>query len=390
MPLASELIQEGLIIPPVRLYRRGRLNEDVQRLIFRNVRTPEERRGDFEAQVAAQRTGEKRLAALASKYGSGVLARRMRELLDYAERLTRARLLRIPDGVYEFEDAMDDDGATQGPVTIRIRLTLHEGSVEADFTGSSPERPGSVNAVAAVTRSALYYAVFCLLGGDAPLNAGCFRPVRVTLPPASVVSPGAGRAVSAGNVETSQRIVDVVLGAFAAALPDVIPAASSGTMNNVVIGGSDPYRNRPFTYYETLGGGIGAGPNGHGLSGVHSHMTNTLNTPIEMIDSTFPLRISEYDLRRGTGGAGRFCGGEGLRRAYEFLSPAHVTLMTERRRLQPWGLLGGKPGASGANTLRHRDGRSEALPAKASFQVEQGDTVIIYTPGGGGWGQADA
>jgi len=388
MPIATELIQEGLIIPPVRLYRRGQLNEDVQALIFRNVRTPDERRGDFEAQVAAQRLGERRLAALATKYGPRVLAKRMRELLDYAERLTRARLQRVPDGVYEFEDALDDDGATHEPVPIRVRLTVDGPEIEADFSGSSAERTGSVNAVAAVTRSAVYYAIFCLVGAGAPLNAGCFRPVRVVLPQASVVSPTPGHAVSAGNVETSQRIVDVMLGALAKALPDVIPAASSGSMNNVLIGGFDPYRQRPFTYYETLGGGIGAGPNGPGLSGVHSHMTNTLNTPVETIESTFPMRITQYNVRRGSGGMGLHRGGDGLRRSYEFLAPAQVTLMTERRTIRPWGLRDGEPGAAGNNSLTRGDGTASPLPGKATFQVQAGDTVTIETPGGGGWGRA--
>jgi N-methylhydantoinase B len=348
MPIATELIQEGLIIPPVRLYRRGELNQDVQALIFRNVRTPDERRGDFEAQVAAHRLGERRLAALATKYGTRVLARRMRELLDYAERLTRARLRRIPDGIYEFEDALDDDGATEGPVPIRVRLTVDGPEIEADFRGSSAERAGSVNAVAAVTRSAVYYAMFCLLGAGAPLNAGCFRPVRVVLPQASVVSPTPGHAVSAGNVETSQRIVDVVLGALAKALPEVIPAASSGSMNNVLIGGFDPYRQRPFTYYETLGGGIGAGPNGPGLSGVHSHMTNTLNR--QWRRSVHLRCVSPCNVSRAEG---RGCsGGDGLRRGYEFPAPAWVTLMTERRIIRPGacGAASGPPATTPSRT----------------------------------------
>jgi N-methylhydantoinase B len=388
MPIASELVQEGIIIPPVRLYRAGAVNQDVLDLILRNVRTPDERRGDFAAQVSAQRTGERRLADLAAKYGSGTLRRRMSELLDYAERLTRARLSRIPPGAYDFEDFLDDDGASLEPVPIRVKLRIENGTVEADFSGSSPERPGSVNAVAAVTKSALYYAVFCLIGGDAPLNAGCFRHVEVTLPPASIVSPTPGRAVSAGNVETSQRLVDVVLGALSRALPDVVPAASCGSMNNVVIGGFDPLRNRPFTYYETLGGGAGGGPSGPGLSGVHTHMTNTLNTPIETIESTFPLRVTEYTLRRDSGGDGLHAGGDGLRRSYTFLAPAEVTLMTERRRLQPWGLQGGDAGATGANSLQPEDGALLPLPAKQTFTARPGDVLTVETPGGGGWGAA--
>ena len=387
MPLAQELVQEGLIIPPVRLYSRGRLNEDIMALILRNVRTPDERRGDFDAQVAAQRTGERRLRELAERYGARALARRMVELLDYAERLTRARLERVVDRTYEFEDALDDDGIVDGSVPIRVRLTVDRGRIEADFTGSASERASSVNAVAAVTMSALYYAVFCLIGSEAPLNAGCFRSVEVRLPAHSVVSPSSGHAVSAGNVETSQRIVDVVLGALAQALPDVIPAASCGTMNNVAIGGFDPLRGRAFTYYETVGGGAGAGPSGPGLSAIHCHMTNTLNTPIESIESTFPLRISEYSIRQGTGGCGKHGGGDGLRRSYEFLAPAQVTLMSERRRLRPWGLQGGTDGAVGANTRWRPDGGREPLPSKVNLVAAPGDVISIETPGGGGWGR---
>ena len=390
MPLASELIQEGLIIPPVRLYTGGKLNQDLLALILRNVRTPDERLGDFQAQVAAQHTGESRLIELAEKYGARVLKNRMTELLDYAERLTTARLMLVPDGTYDFEDALDDDGITPDPVPIRVRLTVDQGRLEANFTGSSSDRPASINAVAAVTRSAVYYAVLCLIGGDAPLNAGCFRPVAVRLPRESVVSARPGRAVSAGNVETSQRIVDVVLGALAKALPDVIPAASSGTMNNVAIGGFDTRRNRAFTYYETLGGGLGAGAAGPGLSATHSHMTNTLNTPVETIEATFPLRVTNYSIRPDTGGPGKHKGGNGLLRAYEFLEPAQVTLMSERRKLQPWGLNGGDPGAVGSNSLETAANERRSLPSKVNFEVKVGDVLTVETPGGGGWGGADS
>jgi N-methylhydantoinase B len=386
MPLAQELIQEGLIIPPVRLYSRGRLNEDVLALVLRNVRTPVERRGDFEAQVAAQATGGHRLVELAGQYGAAALAGHMRDLIDYAERLTLARLRSVPAGDYEFEDFMDDDGSSEEPVRIRVRLSVGGGRLTADFSGSASERPGSVNAVAAVTRSATYYAVCCLLGEGAPLNAGCFRPVTVLLPENSIVSPAPGKAVSAGNVETSQRIVDVVLGALAQALPELVPAASSGTMNNVAAGGFDVAKGRAFTYYETLAGGAGGGPKHAGLDAVHTHMTNTLNTPVEMIETAYPMRIREYSVLEGSGGDGAHPGGEGLRRTYEFLVPTQLTLMSERRRLQPWGLQGGGPGRSGANRLVRAGGKEERLPAKAMLQVQPGDRLIVETPGGGGWG----
>jgi N-methylhydantoinase B len=224
------------------------------------------------------------------------------------------------------------------------------------------------------------------MGEGAPLNAGGFRPITVDLPPGTLLNPASYRAVSAGNVETSQRIVDTVFGALAQALPDVIPAASNGSMNNVLIGGYDSARGRRFTYYETLAGGAGGGPAGPGLSAVHSHMTNTLNTPVEAIEATFPFRIAEYRVREGSGGRGKHAGGDGLRRTYEFLDPAEVTLVTERRRYAPWGLAGGEPGATGRNQLVRRNGDRVLLPAKATFKAEPGDSVIIETPGGGGWG----
>jgi N-methylhydantoinase B len=323
---------------------------------------------------------------MASRYGTRVLRRRMSDLLNYAERLTRARLKRVPGGVYAFEDCLDDDGINEGTVPIKVTLGIEDDELVADFEGTAPERAGSINAVPAVARSAVYYAVFCLMGQEAPINAGGFRPITVKLPPGSILNPQAYRAVSAGNVETSQRIVDTVFGALAKALPELIPAASNGSMNNVLIGGYDSARGRRFTYYETLAGGAGGGPAGAGLSAVHSHMTNTLNTPIEAIEATFPFRIAEYSVRAASGGAGLHPGGDGLRRTYEFLEAAEVTLMTERRQQAPWGLEGGGPGARGRNELIKAGGERVVLPAKASFGVQAGDRVVVETPGGGGWG----
>jgi N-methylhydantoinase B len=386
MPVARELYQEGVIIPPLRLYAAGRRNEDLFALLLRNMRVPEQRRGDFDAQIAAQRTGEMRLAALAERHGAAALRRQMDALMRYAERLTRAALAAIPEGAYDFEDVLDGDGESDEPVPLRVRLTFRDGRMHCDFTGSAPQRPGAINAVASVTRSAVYYVVRCLLDPEAPSNAGCFRPVTVTLPEASVVNARPPAAVSAGNVETSQRITDVVLGALAQARPDLVPAASSGTMNNLTIGGYDPHAGRHYTYYETICGGAGAGPRGPGLSAVHTHMTNTLNTPVEALELAYPFRITAYGVRAGSGGAGRFRGGDGAVRAYHFLAPATVTIVSERRARGPWGLAGGGPGAPGRNLLRRADGSETELPAKASFTVQAGDELRILTPGGGGWG----
>ena len=387
MPLASELNQEGVIIPPLRLVRRGRRNHEALALLLRNVRTPDERLGDLEAQLAAHRTGEARLLELVARYGRSAVADQMASLQDYAERLTRAAIAQIPNGVYTFEDALDDDGMSDEPVPIRLRLTKRGARLHFDFTGSAPERPSSINAVAAVTRSAVYYVVRCLLDEDAPTNDGCLRPISFTLPEGSVVNARPPRAVSAGNVETSQRIVDVVFGALTRALGKRIPAASAGTMNNVTIGGFDPERERPFAYYETLAGGAGAGPSGSGLSAVHTHMTNTMNTPVEALELTYPFRVREYAIRRGSGGGGRYHGGDGLVREYEFLTPAQVTVVGERRRRGPWGLRGGSPGSPGRDVLIEPSGRRRRLPSKAQFTAPAGARLRIETPGGGGWGR---
>lgn len=385
MPLAADLHGEGLIIPPLRLRRRGRLNHEALALILRNVRTPDERLGDLRAQMAAHEIGSRRLLDLVHRYGRREIERRMRELMDYAERMTRAALGAIPDSEYAFEDTLDDDGENGEELPIRVRVTVRCGAIRCDFSGSAPEAPTSLNAVEAVTRSAVYYVVRCLAGDEVPANDGCFRPVEVVAPQGSIVNARPPRAVSAGNVETSQRIVDVVLGALAQALPGRIPAASCGSMNNVTVGGWDHDRRAPFTYYETIAGGAGAGPRRDGLSAVHTHMTNTMNTPIEALELAYPLRVIEYAVRRGSGGAGRHRGGDGLVRTYEFLKPATVTLVTERRRRRPWGLAGGRPGAPGRNVL-FAGGGERLLPGKTTFRVNIGDRLRIETPGGGGWG----
>lgn len=395
MPIATELYQEGLIIPPVKIAEAGQLQEGILELICRNVRTPRERRGDLAAQMAAHRTGEERLRDITSRYGVASTLAAMEALMDYAETMTRDAIRGIPQGSYSFQDRLDDSGSTwlttSGPDTppVPLQVTVHveDDTLTCDFTGSAPEQLGSVNAVLAVTQSAVYYVVRCLLEEHIPSNDGCFRPVRVIAPEGSVLNPRPPRAVAAGNVETSQRIVDLVLGALAQALPHLIPAASQGTMNNVTIGGYDPERGRPFAYYETIAGGVGAGPLGPGLSGVHTHMTNTMNTPVEALEFAYPFRVLAYGLRSGSGGKGRHPGGEGIQRTWEFLVPSTVTLLTERRHTPPWGLAGGEPGALGRNLRFRQDGAQEELPPKATFRALPGERLTLLTPGGGGWGQ---
>lgn len=382
MPVATELYQEGMIIPPLRLYAGGALNVEVMELILRNVRTPEERRGDFAAQMGAIRTGERRLKDLFGRYGRTEVAARMAELQAYSERLTRGAIAAIPDGDYRAEDVLESpDG---GLLPIRVALRVEADGIVADFTGTAPEQDASLNAVAAVTRSAVAYCVRCLLPGDLPSNEGCFRPIAFVLPEGSIVNARPQRAVSAGNVETSQRIGDVVFRALAQALPGRIPAASSGSMNNLTFGGRRT-DGTPFAYYETIPGGAGAGPSRVGASGIQTHMTNTSNTPVEAMETVYPLRVHRFELRDGSGGAGEHPGGDGVVKEIEFLVDVDAAVISERRETAPYGLEGGEPGGKGANALV-RNGTDQPLPAKFQRRLRAGDRLRIETPGGGGWG----
>ena len=387
MPVATELLQEGLVVPPIRLVRAGVPEESALALFVRNSRAPDERRGDLRAQLAATALGARRVQAAAERFGEDGLAQRYAALLDHGERSIRAVVAGIPDGTYRFEDRLEDPPPGADGLYIRLAVTIDGDGAHFDFTGTDPESErSSLNAVAAVTRSACYYVIRCLAGPDVPTNEGCYRPVRFTLPERSVVAAGPPRAVSAGNVETSQRITDVALGALASALPDRIPAASQGTMNNVTIGGFDRARSRPYAYYETIAGGAGGGPRREGRPAVHTHMTNTMNTPIEALPLAYPFTVERYEVRAGSGGDGLHRGGDGLIREYAFHDRATVTLVTERRSFAPWGLAGGGDGAPGRNVLVRADGSTHELPARAQVEVEPGDRVRVETPGGGGWG----
>jgi N-methylhydantoinase B/oxoprolinase/acetone carboxylase alpha subunit len=387
MPVAREIYQEGLILPPVKLASRGRINRDVMAILLANVRTPDERDGDLTAQIAANRVADARLRETVARYGRRRTLDYARALQDYTARVLHATIREIPDGRYEFEDALDDDGFSDRPVKIRAAVTIRRDRATIDFTGSDPQVTGSVNANYAMTLSACLYAFRCLVGDDVLYNAGVSRPLTVIAPEGSIVNARRPAAVAGGNVETSQRITDVVLGALGKALPDRVPAASQGTMNNVTIGGADLRTGRRFAYYETLGGGMGARRGLPGLSGVHTHMSNTRNTPVEAIEHYLPVRIRQYAIRRGSGGAGEWRGGDGLVREYEMLTEATVTLLSERRRGRPYGARGGEPGQSGRNTLVRADGREEILPGKIELQLRKGDRLRIETPGGGGFGE---
>ncbi len=386
MPVAKELIQELLIIPPMRIYDAGKIVHSTLSIILRNVRTPDERRGDLEAQVACQKIGIKRLANLAEKEGYKDFELTSKELLNYGERISRAAIKKIPNGSYEFKDMLDEDGTSTDPVPIHLTLHVRSSNWHLDFSKSSHQRSASINAVAAVTRSAAYYVLRCLLPDDVPTNSGLFRPVRFTLPLHSIVNASPPVAVAAGNVETSQRIVDVIWGAISQALPLQMPAASSGTMNNFAAGGVNPETNVPWTYYETIGGGHGGAPDGPGLDAAQSHMTNTLNTPVESLEIAYPMQVVENSIRRGSGGKGVHRGGHGIIRRTRFLSPATVTIISDRRLHSPWPAAGGEPGRPGRNQLE-RHGKRRKIPGKKVFDAMTGDVVRIETPGGGGWGK---
>ena len=386
MPLSTELYQEGTIIPPIKLVRRGRINQEIIQLICRNSRTPEERKGDLAAQMASIRVGETRLQEVVQRYGMADTHEHMSAILDYSERVTRLAFQDIPDGTYQVLDYMDDDGLVDQLVPIAVAVTVAGGEITLDFSGTSPQRPGCINAPAAVTMSACLYVIRCLVGDDAPANQGCLRPVNIITPRGTLLNPEPPRGVAGGNVETSQRITDVLLAAFAQALPEFIPAASQGTMNNMIIGGHDPVRERPYVYYETIGGGMGARPTKDGISGIHTHMTNTMNTPIEAMEFAFPLRLKKYALRRGSGGDGKYKGGDGMIREVEFLAPARVTLLSERRKRPPPGYHGGHDGHTGENVLLRGGYEEVQLAGKEILDVEAGDIISMRTPGGGGWG----
>ncbi|MFN7918452.1 MAG: hydantoinase B/oxoprolinase family protein [Bryobacteraceae bacterium] len=382
MPMAREIYQEGIRIPPILLVKGGKTDERLLDLILANVRTPDERRGDLTAQLMSIERGRTRLLEAVKRYGVGRVERNVAALCDYSERLMRARILALPDGDYRFEDRLDSDGITDNPVTIRVTIRIRGGEAEVDFTGTDRQAAGPVNANHAIATSAVMYVFRCLIAEEAPFTAGLMRPIRIVNPAGTVTNALPPAAMAAGNVETSQRITDVLLGALAKAAPGAIPAASSGTMNNLSFGGWDVARARPFAYYETIAGGQGASAHHDGRSATHSHMTNSLNTPIEAFEHEYPVRVVSYKVRSGSGGEGRHRGGDGIRKELEFLEPAEVTILADRRRYAPYGLAGGSPGRPGEN--RHN---GERAPAKSRFAVSAGDRVAVDTPGGGGFGE---
>jgi N-methylhydantoinase B len=387
MGMATDVYGEGLRIPPVRLVRGGRVVEDVMRLLMANVRVERERRADFEAQIGSLKTGAARLLEIVGRAGIAEATEYARHLIDYSARMMRATIAGIPDGVYEAEDALDSDGVSAGEVTLRVRVEVKGERAVVDFTGSAPQVVGPVNAVEAITVSAVAYVFRCLVGAEeVPASAGLMEPIKVVAPRGTVTNAEHPASVAGGNVETSQRIVDVLFKALAQALPDRIPAASQGTMNNLTVGGIDPRSGKEFAYYETVAGGMGARPSFDGVSGVHTHMTNSLNTPAEALEYAYPLRVRSYRLRRGSGGRGAHRGGCGIVREIETLAHARMSLLADRRARAPYGLRGGEDGKVGRDSII-RDGRAHKVEAKGSAELQPGDRVRIETPGGGGHGK---
>ena len=387
MGLATDVYGEGVRIPPIRIVRGGEVCHDLMKLILANVRGNQERRADFEAQIGSLKTGAMRLLEIVERRGRKEASDYASHLISYSARVMRHVIAAIPDGSYEAEDALDDDGISDGEVPIRVRVTVKGDRAGVDFTGSSPQVAGALNAVEAITVSAVSYVFRCLIAGDVPASAGLIEPIEVIAPRGTVVNATHPASVAGGNVETSQRIVDVVFKALAQAIPDRIPAASQGTMNNLTIGGLDPRTSAEFSYYETVAGGMGARPTQDGMSATHTHMTNSLNTPAEALEYAYPLRVRQYRIRKGSGGRGRQKGGDGAIREIETLAPARMSLLSDRRKRAPYGLQGGADGDVGRALIIRRDGSREELPSKGSWDLQPGDRVRIVTPGGGGFGK---
>lgn len=379
MPVSSSLLEEGVVIPPTKMMQNGKIDQTVMDTVLSQLKNADESMGDFGAQISANRRGLARLSSVIDQLGVAEYSQALESLNEYATAIARSALSTIPNGDYEFTDLMDDDGQGQQDIAIKLLLTIKDSEVFADFTGTDKQVPGNINCPLSVVAAALFYVFRCLMPAQTPACAGAFEPITFSAPEGCLLNAVYPAAVAAGNVETSTRIVDVVMGALVKAVPDLIPAASHGSMNNLAMGYAGDNTQPAWNYYETIGGGMGAGEKNDGLSAVQTHMTNTLNTPIEVLETRYPIRINRYQIRKGSGGQGEHSGGDGIIREYQFLQPAQFTLLTERRRLQPWGINAGA-GLSGVNSLN-----GETLAAKINLDVTEGDILKIETPGGGGW-----
>ncbi len=384
MPISSELEQEGVVIAPQILVKAGVVVAKLMQWIVQQTKNQAQSMGDFTAQISANRTGHTRLAALIQNLGSDHYEQSLLELNNYAGCLAKSALQAIPDGQYHYTDSMDDDGLGNENIVIHVEINVCGEHIEVDFNGTAEQTPGNINCPLSVAAAGVYYVFRCLMPSHTPNCDGSFRSITIKAPKGSLLNACYPAAVAAGNVETSMRVVDVVMGALAQAIPELIPAASQGTMNNLAMGvlAADDKTTLVWDYYETIGGGMGAGVKHNGLSAVQSHMTNTRNTPIEVLEMAYPIRILRYEIRTDSGGYGLHHGGDGIIREYEFLAPTIVTLLTERRQTQPWGLAKGLPGSAGKNIFN-----GQQWPGKRSWQANVGDKLRLETPGGGGWGE---
>lgn len=378
MPISNDLTQEGVVIPPTRIGSNAEIDQEKIVSLFENARNLRDTLGDMVAQCSANKLAIQRIQELIEIFGKEKFLQSLHELNRYGERIAHLMISKIPNGEYTFADYMDDDGQGNCDLPICVTLQVDDESILVDFTGTAPQVAGNINCPLSVTAAAVFYVFRCLMPKETPACAGSFFPIKLKVPIASLLNANRPAAVAAGNVETSSRVVDVVLGALSQALPDKIPACSQGTMNNLALGNSV---GKTWGYYETIAGGMGASKNAPGLSALQSHMTNTQNTPAEVLEINYPLRVKRYAIRNGTGGKGLHNGGDGLIREFEFLDHAIFTILSERRRRTPWGLAGGGDGQVGANYLN-----GQLLPAKVQRNVTLGDCLRIETPGGGGWG----
>jgi len=387
--ISTEIFQEGIRIPPVKLRKRGVVDEEIMGIITTNVRTNYETIGDFQAQLAANNVGERRIKEIISKYGTDMVRFYMDGIMDYAERRMVSSIEELPKGVYSFEDFLEGDGLSDNLLKIKVDLTIAEDRIHVDFTGTDRQAKGSVNCTRSVTLACVYYALKSAIDPGLPSSGGTFRPVEVVTPLGTLVNPKFPAPVSNANINTSQRITEVILGALSRAVPEKVPAASTGSMSIFTVGGVDPRNGEYYSYVETYGGGQGALVNQDGMDGVHVHMTNTRNTPTEVIEIAYPLRVERYGLVPDSDGPGRFRGGLGLTREITAVDhEATITIGTERRKIRPWGLMGGKPGGPSDSWLVHQGEERKPLPSKVTTQVKPGTRVVLKTAGGGGFGDS--
>ncbi len=384
---ASEIYQEGIIIPPVRFVDQGEIVEEVSDIILSNVRTPEVRMGDLRAQIAANNLGRQRLFELVRQYGLDTFRTSCTEAFKQSERMMRREIEKIPNGIYKAEDYLENTGTSDKPIKLTVTIQVQGDAVKIDYAGTDNQVEGPVNAVWGVTLSGVYYVFRCITDPSIPANDGCYKPIEAHAPKGTLLNPTPPAPVAGGNVETSQRNVDVLLKALAQAVPDRVCAACQGTMNNVSVGGMNPRTGKQWSFYETIAGGMGGRTNLDGIDGIHTHMTNTMNTPIEVVEKEYPLRFLKYELRCDSGGAGKWRGGTGLERSWKLLAPsATISILAERTEIKPWGLFGGLDGESGDYTIIDSKGSVQKLRSKCTLRITSGDVLIVRTPGGGGYG----